>query len=177
MTPFEFGALVAGAVVFIGAWSALRGLRPSARERRHAFHIRRARQVIERLGQIAHDGQKLAYLRKINPLTFEELLLEAAERRGHRIYRNKRYSGDGGSDGRIRIDGQMYLVQAKRYRGHINRQHLVAFDQLVAAHGCLGLFCHTGRTGRGARSAFDGARVRVISGQRLLRFIDPDARR
>lgn len=147
----------------------------SPRRRRHTYHIRRAQQVIERLGELAHDGQRLMYLRKIDPLTFEELLLETAARRGHKIYRNKRYSGDGGIDGRIVIEGEPFLIQAKRYKNHINRQHLAEFCTLVEAHKCSGLFCHTGRTGKGAREAITSDRVNVVSGRRLLRFIGVDS--
>ena len=45
-------------------------------------------------------GYKIAYLRKIDPFTFEELLLEGFESHGFRTIRNKRHTGDGGIDGR-----------------------------------------------------------------------------
>ncbi|EPO2651139.1 restriction endonuclease, partial [Klebsiella pneumoniae] len=61
-------------------------------------------------------GYKIAYLRKIDPFTFEELLLEGFESHGFRTIRNKRYTGDGGIDGQVIIGKHRYLIQAKRYR-------------------------------------------------------------
>ncbi len=55
---------------------------------------RPARCVIDKY--VPHFGQKIAYLRKIDPFVFEELLLEGFERRGFEVIRNRRYTGDGG---------------------------------------------------------------------------------
>jgi restriction endonuclease Mrr len=68
-----------------------------------------------------------ARLRAMDPLAFEELLLEAFERRGHRVIRNRRYTGDGGVDGEVIIDGQRWLIQAKRYRDAIKPEHVREF--------------------------------------------------
>ncbi|MGM8474744.1 restriction endonuclease, partial [Enterobacter hormaechei subsp. steigerwaltii] len=72
--------------------------------------------------------QKINYLRKIDPFVFEELLLEGFEAHGFRTIRNKRYTGDGGIDGQVIIGKYRYLIQAKRYRGHIALQHVQEFD-------------------------------------------------
>src|SRR5699024_1294775 len=73
---------------------------PRHRWRRHRMRREQAIRVHRRLIEIEHDGQRLAYLRKIDPLAFEELLLVVAELRGWKIQRNKRYTGDGGIDGK-----------------------------------------------------------------------------
>src|SRR3546814_2661703 len=44
-------------------------------------------------------------LRKMNPHAVEEIILDAAEAAGHRIRRNHAYTGDGGIDGEIMVDG------------------------------------------------------------------------
>ncbi|BBU78781.1 hypothetical protein EIMP300_01810 [Escherichia coli] len=75
---------------------------------------------------------------------FEELLLEGFEAHGFRTIRNKRYTGDGGIDGQVIIGKYRYLIQAKRYRGHIALQHVQEFEKLLKRHNCRGLFCHTG---------------------------------
>lgn len=54
---------------------------------------------------------------------------------------------DGGIDGQVIIGKYRYLIQAKRYRGHIALQHVQEFEKLLKRHNCRGLFCHTGKTG------------------------------
>lgn len=78
--------------------------------------------------------QKIDYLRKIDPFVFEELLLEGFEAHGFRTIRNKRYTGDGGIDGQVIIGKYRYLIQAKRYRGHIALQHVQEFEKLLKRH-------------------------------------------
>ena len=94
-------------------------LRPGARERRHARLQEKARRVLIKINTIPNMPQRLAYLRKIDPLAFEELLLETFERRGFKVTRNTHYSGDGGVDGIVTLHGERFLVQAKRYGKHI----------------------------------------------------------
>src|SRR3546814_10155898 len=89
----------------------------------------------------------------------------AAEAAGHRIRRNHAYTGDGGIDGEIMVDGVWHLVQTKRYRKTISPQHVADFTALCARRGQPGLFVHCGRTGQ--KSRFNAsAQVRFISGTR-----------
>ncbi|QIG11959.1 restriction endonuclease (plasmid) [Escherichia coli] len=118
--------------------------------------------------------QKINYLRKIDPFVFEELLLEGFEAHGFRTIRNKRYTGDGGIDGQVIIGKYRYLIQAKRYRGHIALQHVQEFEKLLKRHNCRGLFCHTGKTGAGSKSvSIASERMEIISGQRLIDLLTP----
>ncbi|MFA1068201.1 restriction endonuclease [Klebsiella pneumoniae] len=118
--------------------------------------------------------QKINYLRKIDPFVFEELLLEGFESHGFRTIRNKRYTGDGGIDGQVIIGKHRYLIQAKRYRGHIALQHVQEFDTLLKRHNCHGLFCHTGKTGAASKAvSFASDRMEIISGQRLIDLLTP----
>ncbi|MFK5951302.1 MAG: restriction endonuclease [Methylococcales bacterium] len=115
----------------------------------------------------------LVYLKKIDPYLFEELLLTAFEARGLKVIRSKRYSGDGGVDGRFVMDEKLYLIQAKRYKNHIKKEHMIEFSNIVEkdkkASG--GVFIHTGRTGKETRqSAFKGG-ILIISGDNLYRLI------
>ncbi|WP_416409812.1 restriction endonuclease [Agrobacterium rosae] len=50
-------------------------------------------------------------------LTFEELLLEAFERRGHVVQRNASYSGDGG------LDGSVVMARREKARKTNEDQH------------------------------------------------------
>ncbi|MFQ6289544.1 restriction endonuclease [Yersinia enterocolitica] len=147
----------------------------SMKANRHRRYQRQALRVLARLPLLAGDGQRLNYLRKINPYVFEELLLTAFERRGHRIKRNPRYSGDGGLDGQVWIDGQRYLIQAKRYGRTITPAHVADFGALVRRERCRGLFVHTGRTGPKSRAELTRLpEIELLSGQRLLALLKKD---
>ena len=94
----------------------------------------------------------------MNLCAFEELLLTCCQGQGWEIERNFKYSGDGRIDGRVLIAGKLYLVQAKRYRGYINPQHIRDFYQVIQEEkAARGFFVHTGKTGKlskeGATSA------------------------
>lgn len=146
-----------------------------AKVSRHRRYQRQAQRVLVRLPQLAGDGQRLNYLRKINPYVFEELLLTAFERRGYRIKRNRQYSGDGGLDGQVWIDGQRYLIQAKRYARAITPAHVAEFGALVRRERCRGLFVHTGRTGPKSRIELTRfPEIALLSGQPLLNLLKKD---
>lgn len=142
---------------------------------RHRWRRRQASTMASQLcGRDRLQTPQLFYarLRAMDPLAFEELLLESFERRGHKVIRNRRYTGDGGIDGQVVIDGATWLIQAKRYSGAIRPEHVVAFDTLCQARGCRGLFIHTGRTGPQSRlSASHSGVVRIISGRSLLALL------
>lgn len=172
MQPYEM-MILAAALALAAALLLRRLLRPKAKERRHRRKQDQARRVLTKINTIPLMPQRLAYLRKIDPLAFEELLLEAFERRGHVVRRNASYSGDGGLDGSVVIEGETYLLQAKRYGKHINRAHVAAFSAVLAARNCSGIFIHTGRTGAGTKNvAVTDPNLTIVSGQRLLDFLN-----
>lgn len=142
---------------------------------RHRWRRRQARTMCEQLRGRDRDqpaGLHYARLRAMDPLAFEELLLEAFEQRGHRVIRNRRYTGDGGVDGEVIISGERWLIQAKRYRETIRPEHVRDFAELCAARRQRGMFIHTGRTGGMSREAVNGARgIEIVSGQRLLALL------
>ncbi|MCC5670792.1 restriction endonuclease [Nostoc sp. CHAB 5784] len=76
------------------------------------------------------------------------MLLTCFERQGFMIRRNESYTGDGGLDGHVWLQGKLYLIQAKRYKDTINPAHVQEFGQAIQNHGGVGgFFVHTGRTG------------------------------
>lgn len=159
------GTVVLGMVVLASALSR----RPRGRARRHKRKQAQARRVLNVIASISSPAQRLSYLRKIDPYTFEELLLEAMERSGHEVTRNHSYSGDGGIDGRVVIAGQRHLVQAKRYKGYVSAAHVREFAAMLDQLRIKGLFCHTGRTGGASLAAYRGhPYLTIVSGQRLL---------
>jgi restriction system protein len=151
----------------------LLGWRKPAHRRRE----RQARRNLLKLAEIPEPGHKLAYLRRIDPFVFEEMILETFQQRGYKVKRNSRYTGDGGIDGRVWLDGELFLIQAKRYAGHISAAHVQEFCNLVASHGCKGFFIHTGKTGGSSRLLADSQNnVWIISGGKLLDLLDPSRR-
>lgn len=132
-----------------------------------------AQRVYEKIKSFAYNGQKINYLRKIDAFVFEEFLLDCFERKGYRVIRNKKYTGDGGIDGKVIINNMTYLVQAKRYSSHINKKHIQDFIRLVESKRVKGFFIHTGRTGQGCKEiTFNSPNVQIISGNRLLDLIE-----
>ena len=146
---------------------------PKKRFWRHQYNIGRANRALDTLCRIRYPGQQFAYLRKLDPFVFEELLLSAFERQGHIAIRNKRYTGDGGIDGKVVINKQPFLVQAKRYKGYIQASHVAEFALLCRQQKCSGLFIHTGKTGKTAYVAQCSTDIKIISGSRLLALLAP----
>jgi len=142
---------------------------------RHRWRRRQARVMAQQLrgrGRLQPPQLLYARLRSMDSLAFEELLLESFERRGFRVIRNHRYTGDGGIDGKVMIDGSLWLIQAKRYATAIRPEHVSAFDALCRAKNCRGLFIHTGRTGPQSREFIgNSSHVEIISGRRLLALL------
>ncbi|MBH2916080.1 restriction endonuclease [Serratia marcescens] len=160
--------LLTGLFIAVMAGLNLRG-RESASVRRHRATAAR---VLQRLPQLGGNGQRLAYLRKINPYVFEELLLLAFERQGYAVIRNTSYSGDGGLDGQVIIEGKTYFIQAKRYGRAITPSHIKSFGALLRHHHCDGFFIHTGRTGQLSHALLQNhPHVHLVSGQKLLALL------
>ncbi|WP_282677454.1 restriction endonuclease [Serratia marcescens] len=163
--------LLTGLFIAVMAGLNLRG-RESASVRRHRRYRATAARVLQRLPQLGGNGQRLAYLRKINPYVFEELLLLAFERQGYAVIRNTSYSGDGGLDGQVIIEGKTYFIQAKRYGRAITPSHIKSFGALLRHHHCQGFFIHTGRTGQLSHALLQNhPHVHLVSGQKLLAFL------
>lgn len=168
-------ALLIGLFIAVMAGLNLHG-RESASARRHRRYRTTAARVLQRLPQLGGDAQRLAYLRKINPYVFEELLLLAFERQGYAVIRNASYSGDGGLDGQVIIGDQKYLIQAKRYGRAITPSHIKSFGALLRHHHCEGFFIHTGRTGHLSRALLQNhPHVHLVSGQKLLALLAGNA--
>ncbi len=152
--------LVAIVLLFAGWWG----------KKRHLLCTLEAHQELKRIRNKPADHQ-MTHLRQVNPFVFEEMILTAIKRQGHKIQRNKRYTGDGGIDGRCTINGQDFLIQAKRYKAHINPQHVIEFAGICKRQNKRGLFVHTGKTGAKSKSVAQNTNLEMISGQRLLNLL------
>ena len=153
--------------------------RPARSEfRRKQHHTRTQKSAahalskVKAIGPLHNPARAFGYLRSVPSAVFEELVLEELERRGLRIVRNERYTGDGGIDGRFIFQGRTILIQAKRYTNAIFEDHVAAFNIICEEQGLDGLFVHTGRTGEGARLKLrQASRVTVLSGTALMHFL------
>jgi restriction system protein len=137
---------------------------------RHAFNVYVSKKHLGRLTKIDNVPQRFGFLRKVNPFIFEEMVLTALQKSGYRIKRNKRYTGDGGIDGRVKVNGEWVLIQAKRYKSHITQSHVIAFSQLCERHKCKGIFIHTGRTSK-ATWNIKGSNIDMVSGDRMIQLL------
>jgi restriction system protein len=148
--------------------------RKTRAEKRHAWNQQRSWKDLQRvreIGPLENPGRVFAWLRKVDPYRFEDMILSELERRKLEITRNTSYSGDGGIDGQFRLHGALWLIQAKRYTGHIKQEHVWAFDAICQQRGAKGLFVHTGRTPEALRQLQrQCGDVRIISGEELMKF-------
>ncbi len=99
------------------------------------------------------------------------MVLTALRRKGYIIVRNDGYTGDGGIDGRAYLNDQHYLIQAKRYTGNIQANHVKEFAKICQRRKGRGLFVHTGKTGDTAKQAAQELNVEIISGVKLLELL------
>lgn len=153
------------------SWCSAQTRRASRRRREHQRNIRRAADVLReiRSWQAPQPGARiLGYLRRCSPYVIEELVLSCLAEQGCRIERNPRYTGDGGIDGRVALDGKPCLIQVKRYRSHIRLADVQQFARLIRRDPeAMGFFVHTGRTGAGVRAFVRKTNILVVSGQTL----------
>ncbi len=142
---------------------------------KHLAHIKQSRRILRLIRTFAgahYEARAVSYLRKVHPNVLEEVVLSAFEDRGHVVLRNLRYSGDGGCDGHVRVDGRWWPVQVKRYSAHIDNRHVEDFVRCVEVAGLPGgFFVHTGRSGGAVYRHLGTSRVQLISGDRLLALI------
>ncbi|WP_377705300.1 restriction endonuclease [Pseudoduganella sp. UC29_71] len=142
----------------------------------HQRNVRQSRRVLRTVRAFEEPGaggRTLAYLRAVDPLVFEEVVMSALEDAGLLVLRGTRYSGDGGIDGAVWLLGRgWHAVQAKRYLHHVCLAHVCAFGDVIARGNYDGgLFVHTGRSGAALYPQMAAARIGLWSGDRLLRLI------
>jgi len=124
--------------------------------------------ALEELISIGSPQAQFYFLRGVDPFVFEEMILTALKRQGHGIIRNDAYTGDGGADGCVFMDGVRYLIQAKRYKKHIKAADIESFTIMCKRRKAKGLFVHTGKTGKRSRAHAYCHDIKVMSGSILL---------
>ncbi|MBE0362138.1 hypothetical protein PULV_a3942 [Pseudoalteromonas ulvae UL12] len=135
-------------------------------------YIKVASKKLKRLNEIDSFSGKISFLRiAVNPYVFEEMILTALQRQGHKIIRGNRYTHDGGVDGKVMIKGTTYFIQAKKYSNYVNPKHVAAFIELCGRHGVKGLFVHSGKTGDMSKSILQNTQVKLVSGDKLIMLL------
>lgn len=140
---------------------------------KHLKKIKQAKNVYKNINKIQNENQGwlFSYLRKIDPFVFEELILLSFKKHGFKIKRNKKYTHDGGIDGRVKRNGQKYLIQAKRYSEYINIEHVREFIKVCRYNRMNGYFIHTGKTGAEVKELLkQNPQIKIISGEKLYQF-------
>ncbi len=142
---------------------------------KHYYKIKQGERILKKIRSFNGDNQEeriLNYLKKINPFTFEELLLSLFKESGCKIKRNKKYTGDGGIDGKFKYNGSWYFVQAKRYSNYIKNTDVEAFSNICIKNNVRGLFIHTGKTGKSSHNiASLNENLLIIEPHELIKFI------
>ena len=140
---------------------------------KHMQKISAAKNVLNNINNTDKDTKAwlFSYLRQIDPFAFEELILLTFKRRGFRIYRNKRYTHDGGIDGKVKKNGELFLIQAKRYSDYIKPEHLNDFIKVCRKSRCRGYFIHTGKSGKEIYGILkNNPQIKLINGFKLYKF-------
>ena len=137
----------------------------------HRYNHIAAERALKKLATLQTPQQQFYYLRGLSEFVFEDMVMSALEQHGFKIIRNKRYTGDGGIDGRAYLNGQHYLIQSKRYRKYINPAHVFDFSEDCERRKGKGLFVHTGKTGTMSKEIACNTDVEIISGSKLLRLL------
>jgi restriction system protein len=156
---------------------ALNGWRLSAlpEHRRRVAASRKVLRTLRGFNGENIEARVFAYLRKIDPLVYEEVVLSALEDAGAVVLRNRRYAGDGGIDGRCWLPGngrRTFAVQCKRYGCAVTPAHVESFCRQVRdGRHAGGLFVHCGRTGPASYIALRGTVVQLISGEPMLNLL------
>lgn len=140
-------------------------------EKRHKRNVKYSKKITQKLiGMQDEPGKVIAFLRKTDPYIVEEVVLNGFQDSGYKIKRGTSYSNDGGIDGTIYQNGKEVYVQTKRYQSHISASHIRDFNAVCSRNNVKGVFVHTGKTGRGAKSD-KASHIDIISGQRLIDLI------
>jgi restriction system protein len=145
-------------------------LRRTTNKTRHQFNIWVASKHLAKLKNMNDVQQRFRFCRRINEYIFEEMVLTAFKKAGYKIRRSKRYSGDGGKDGEVYINGDWAFIQTKRYKGHIKKIHVISFRQLCEKKRVKGFFVHSGRTSKNTWKEL-GGNVQMVSGSRLINLL------
>ena len=146
-------------------------------KRSHKWRKESAKKTLQKI-QHMENPQIFSYLRKVDPFVFEEMILEVFRNDERcKVVESDRYTGDGGIDGEFIFNKNgkkmRIIIQAKRYNGHINIEHVKEFCKLLQNKKYdKGFFIHTGKTGSGSKQEINRCNgLELISGSKLINLL------
>lgn len=137
------------------------------------WRVESSKSALKKIKSIELPAQVITYIRKMDPFTFEEMILTSINRNTFvNIERNKRYTGDGGIDGKFYINGNLFLIQAKSYHGFVKTSDIEDLLKKTTSHNASGsLFIHTGKTSNVALKRYSEGKVFIVSGHAMVALI------
>ncbi len=111
------------------------------------YYKRHAKRAYRRIRRASTNEAALLIMNQLSPYSFEELVV-LAFRRADNISKAKSsgYSRDGGFDGYARTKGGDWLgIQSKKYKGYINRGHVLQHSKLCRRSNRKPVFVYTGK--------------------------------
>jgi restriction system protein len=112
-----------------------------------------------------------AFIDRVDPYEFEDVVLDAYERTGFHVRRTKA-SGDEGLDGVLYAGSEAIGLQVKRYKGRVGAPMVREFIGSLAVFELdRGIFVSTGRLTQQARKAARWHGVEILTGDPLRDLI------
>ncbi len=142
--------------------------------RRKREELRRAEDKIERQQRRAEhlkSTQLPNFLINLHPRKFELFVCEVYRKLGWKAYPTP-YAGDGGVDGFLRREGELYLLQCKRVKGSVGCPVLQQLSGCIAHHRAAGgIVVTTGKVSRQARQWAAGNHIEIVGLHRLVQMV------
>ncbi len=142
---------------------------------------RKAKREINKIEQLYLKEDKketvLNYLTNMNSFIFQEVILSAFERNGYQLIRNKRCNNDGIIDGRVIIEGDVWVIKSKKDFCYLEHSHIQEFmyilsiDKFKGLSSGIGIFIHTGKISKELYDFYSNSNLIILSGVTLLDFI------
>jgi hypothetical protein len=112
------------------------------------------------------------YLKRMDSRAFEFLVCDLYRRLGYDV-KETPATGDGGIDGFLRRNGQLYLLQCKRTRGSVGEPVLHALLGCMTAHNAVGgIVVTTGKVSEPAKRWATGKPIEIVEFERLQQMIE-----
>jgi restriction system protein len=138
------------------------------------WRIDKSKYVLKELNKMSDPSHIFTKLRRLDPFLYEELILTSIDINNPNveITRNKRYTGDGGIDGVIKINGVIVAIQAKCYTNEIVTSDVLKLQTDMAKVGATyALFVHTGRTRPATWTKTKDSNVFIVSGASMIALL------
>jgi restriction system protein len=141
---------------------------------REKWRVDKSKYLLKDLKKINDPAHIFTRLRRLDPFLYEELILTSIDKHNPhvKITRNKRYTGDGGIDGVIKLNGVKIAIQAKCYTNEIVTSDIFKLQTDMTKVGAsYGLFVHTGKTRPVTWLKTKDSKVFIVSGASMIALL------